>query len=315
MRFIKYILITCIFFVACKNETAAPHNEEIKSSVPTKAVNTPDQKQEEVIPPKPTTIDTVTVKTLDDLIANAKSNTVLFLEKGTYRLKEDMVYMMSKNERRIIDKNKEDTRSIGGQLHISGLDNFQLIGKKGVVIESENIKAVPLFILGCNESKFSNLTITKKVKGTADLCYVSNSRDIIIEKCDFSGGGAYGIYANKVDNMNVNNCQIKKSTSGAIKINESKGVNFTNSTFSNNTCTLPMVLIYGSGSTLVLNNVNIVDNNRNPEASFQGSEYLFSVGQNSVKLNNCVVRNNTGFISLGLNQNSLSKTLIEGLKM
>ena len=331
MTFNKYILIFSVLLLACQNKPAdqkqvetksstaveviTPTPAEAKNSAPIEAKTPSGSKPEKTVQSQSSQLDTVTVSNLKDMVDNAKSNTVLILEKGRYSLGKDLIYSMKKDERRIIDKTKEQSQSVGGQLHFSGLDNFHLVGSNGTIIESENPNAVPLFILSCNNAKISNLTVRKKMEGFADLCYVSNSKDVRIEKCKFTGGGTYGLYANKSDNLVVNNCQISKCSKGGLKINESQGVQIDNSTFSNNNCTVPMFNFYGTGSSVTFNNVTIIDNKRDPKTAFEGSESLFSVGSNMVRLNNCVIRDNPGYTKLGLGPNSLTRTEINGVSM
>ena len=106
-------------------------------------------------------------------------------------------------KRKIIDKKVVDTRSIGGQLFFSGLDNFQIIGKKGAKVVSKNPKAVPFFVIQGKNWKISNLTIKKDVEGQADLIYFSNCQNVELEKCKLIGKGTYGLYVNSVENMKV----------------------------------------------------------------------------------------------------------------
>ena len=44
-------------------------------------------------------IKTVTVSNVEDLVQNAKSNTIMYLEKGNYELEEDLVYYVTKDEK------------------------------------------------------------------------------------------------------------------------------------------------------------------------------------------------------------------------
>lgn len=305
----KFILILFVFFAACKNDAPAPKPVAIDSTAPSNQI-IPAAKP---APPTVVELDTVSISSIEELVENAKSNSVLILEKGTYTLKEDMVYSMTKEERKIIDKNVVETRSVGGQLFIKGLTNFQILGNKGVKIISNNPIAVPFFIIQGKNLKFSNLTITKEVEGKADLCYISNSREIEIDQFNLDGGGKYGMYLNNVNNMKVNNTKISKFTSGVLRINESKGIQFINSTFTDNVCTVPLVNLYGNGSVVSFNNVTLSDNIRNPNFSYENSDRLFAVNGNVIRLDNCTIRNNKGYTNLGVNQNSISRSQIEGV--
>lgn len=315
MSYIKYVILLCVLFVACKNESSIVNQTKSIPEAPSEDVKTIESETEPIAETKVTKIDTVTVSNLVDLVDNAKSNTVLILEKGTYNLKKDLVYMMSKDERVIIDKRVVETRSIGGQLHFSGLENFQIKGKKGAVIVSDHPKAVTFFLFKCNNVKVSNLTIKKNIVGSADLLYISTSQNIEIDKCNLDGGGTYGVYTNNVDNVTVSNCQITKCTAGAIKINDSRGLKYVNTTITNNFTTVPLVVFYGSGSNATFYEVKIINNKRNAKAAFAGSEKLFALGVNMIRLDNCVIRDNEGFTNLGLGQNTLNRTEIDGVIM
>jgi hypothetical protein len=315
MSYFKYVFYLCFLFIACENKTATidqtPKGNEALANKEQEIIKEPDL----IIEPKEIKIDTVTISTLEDLVDNAKSNSVLILEKGTYGLKENLVYLMTKDERTIIDKNVVETRSIGGQLHFSGLENFQIIGKKGAVIKSENPKAVAFFILGCSNFKASNLTIRNNAKGTVDLCYISNSQNVEVDKCKFDGGGAYGIYTNNVNIVTISNSLITKCTVGAVKFNDSKNVTYTNTTITNNIAKVPLVNFYGNKNTVTFNNVKIVNNKRDVKSAFEGSDRIFALGVNSLQLNHCVIRDNEGFTFLGVGQNSLNKTEINGVTL
>lgn len=311
MTFYKYILIFCVFMAACENKPAKQNN----NTIPVEASTTNNAKPEKPNQPKSTTLDTFKVSTVEALVENAKSNTYIILDKGTYTLNEDLVYMMSKNERKIIDKKMEQTQSIGGQLHFSGLDNIHIVGSKGTIIESKNPEAVPLFLLRCNNARVSNLTVRKKVEGKADLCYVSNSKGVKIESCTFGGGGTHGFYANKSDNLELNNCQITGCVSGAMRLNESKNMLINNSTFTNNNCKVPLFSFYGTGSSVTFNNATITNNTRDVKNAFEGSESIFVPGMNMVRINNSVIRDNPGYTKLGLGQNSLTRTELDGVAM
>jgi len=303
------ILLLCVFFAACKNETQVAKTPA--------AIKTPPTSQ--VIPAAKPAIqpvvkmDTVSVSTVEEIVENAKSNSVLVLQKGTYTLEKDLVYYMAKDERKIIDKKVVETRSIGGQLFFSGLTNFQINGKNGVEIVSKNPEAVPFFVIRGKNMKFSNLTIKKNIEGKADLCYITNSQEIEIDRFNIGGGGTYGMYISNVDNLMVSNSKISKSKTGIIRINQSRGIQFINSTFTNNVCTVPLINLYSSGSSVSFNNVTIIDNKKDPKSSFQNSDRLFAVNGNSIRLENCTIQNNKGYTSLGINQNFISRSQIEGV--
>lgn len=311
--------------VSCKNDTPAT------ALASTANENTPSQKQldlpkkaetlsEET---KPTPVEeveepsgearTVTVSSVEEIVENAQSNTIMYLEKGTYELEADMVYFMTKDERRIIDKRVEETRSIGGQLHFNGLDNFQIIGKNGVKIVSKNPQAIPFFMVNGKNLKVSNLTIKKDISSGADLSYFSGCQNIEVERCKFDGGGGYGFYINGVEGMKVNNCQVTKCTSGAVRLNNTKGLTFMNTTFSDNFCKVPVVNFYSSGSSATFDNVTITDNKKNTETNFQNSDRIFAVGNNSISLENCVIANNEGYITLGVSPQNIKNSQIEGV--
>lgn len=305
--------------MACNSGTPAKTSESDPKTTPPKEVviskieyvNDPVEKPKSVN----SKIDTVSVSNVEDLVKNAKSNTVMYLEKGTYNLESDLVYYMTKEERKIIDKKVVETQSIGGQMYFSGLENFQLIGKNGVAIVSKNPAAVAFFVIQGRNLKFSNLTIRKDVEGVAELSYISKCQDVELDRCNFNGGGTYGIYINYVTNIKIKNSKISNCTNGGVKINESKGVEFVNSTLIDNVCMVPIFHFYGVGSQVVLNNVKIVNNKRNPSTTFMGSERLLGVGTNSLKLENCVIHSNEGYKYLGINSGNIVKSQIEGLSM
>lgn len=315
MNYVKYLFVLSVFFLACKNDSAATTQTEEPEA--TNEIDIPQKTiQAKVAQASPkVNMDTVKVSNLEELVENAKSNSVLILDKGTYTLGKDLVYYMTKDERKIIDKTKEDVQNIGGQLYFSDIENFQIIGENGAKIVSENAKAIPLFIRRGKNFKVSNFTIKKNIEGTGDLSYISNSSNVQIEKCKFDGGGIYGMYVNMSKKVTVNSCQITKCTNGAVRINESKEVVFNNSTFTKNICTVPVFNMYGRGSTATLNGVEITGNRKNTKSDYTGSEYIFTIASNIISLNNCVIRDNAGFQKLGLSPNNMSRTEIDGVDL
>lgn len=319
MTIYKLAIFLCIFLVACKNDAPVNTSPPVVEPVKTKEL----EKPEKVNSPTPAkTVDntnaqikTVTVSTVEEIVQNAKSNTIMYLEKGTYELEEDLVYFMTKDERTIIDKKVVETRSIGGQLFFSGLDNFQLIGKKGAKIVSKNPKAVPFFVIQGKNWKISNLTIKKDVEGLADLAYISNCQNVEIEKCKFEGKGTYGMYVNNVENMKVKSCKISNCSTGAVRINNTRGLTFMNSIFSNNICKVPLVNFYTDKSDVTFSNVTISDNKKDPSSTFENSDRIFAVGPNTIRLENCIIQNNTGYKYLGVSQGSIGKSRIDGVSI
>jgi len=297
MGFYKYAIVLAISFVACKNDPSG----KVSPNAP-KTVKRNSSK-----------VDTVSVSSLEELVSNAKSNTVMYLNKGKYELETNLVYYMTKDEQRIIDKNVEETRSIGGQLFFSGLENFQLIGKKGSKVVSKNPAAVALYVVKGKNLKFSNLTITKEVEGKVDLSYISNCQNVELDRCNFDGGGTYGLYLSIVEDVKVKSCKISNCTGGALKIHKVKGVTFINSTFSNNNLKLPIVSFYESGSNVEFKNVVIRDNKKDPKSTFTGSDRIFATVNNTILLHNCTIQNNAGYKNLGLGMGSINKSQIEGV--
>ncbi len=157
--------------------------------------------------------------------------------------------------------------------------------------------------------------LKKEDNGLVDLSYISGCQNVEMDRCNFNGGGTYGIYINNVENMKVNSCKITKCTNGALRINNSKGINFINSTFSNNFCKIPVVNFYSTGSSVSFNNVTISNNKKDPSSTFTDSDRLFAVGNNTIQLKNCVIQNNTGYKYLGVNPGNIRKSQIEGVSI
>ncbi|MEM9546845.1 MAG: right-handed parallel beta-helix repeat-containing protein [Bacteroidota bacterium] len=328
---IVYFLV--LAFVACKNDSAVkvepkavetPTNEvatrterKVENPIQREAVQEEKETVTSTIRSSNTSgdgkVDTVTVSSVEDLVKNARSNRVIYLEKGKYKLQTELVYYMTKDEQKIIDKRVVDTRSIGGQLFFMGLDNVQIIGKEGAEVISNNPKAVAFFVVRSKNWKISNLTIKKEINGTAELSYISNSQNIEFDGCTFDGGGSYGMYINNVDNLKVNNSTISKCFNGALRIRRSTGINFMNSLITGNECKVPIVNVYESGSTVVFNNVKIINNKKDQSSTFQDSDRIFAAGDNTIRLENCTVQNNVGYRNLGLGMASLSKSRVDGV--
>ena len=225
------------------------------------------------------------------------------------------MYYMTKDERKIIDKNVVETKSIGGQLFFSGLENFQLIGKKGSKVVSKNPAAVALYVVRGKNLKFSNLTVTKEVEGNIDLSYISNCQNVELERCNFDGGGTYGMYLSYVEEIKVKSCNISNCSAGALKIHKAKGVSILNSAIKNNVFKLPIISFYDAGSNVTFKNLVIRDNQKDPNSTYRDSERIFASVNNTILLENCVIQNNKGYQNLGLGMASINKSQIEGVSI
>ena len=324
----KLVLLICLVFFACKND-APVQSQEIKIQTPINREkmespqsnatvqvnqNTPAAVEEDNNEPQGEP-NTVTVSTVEELVANAKSNTTIYLEKGTYVLETDKVYYMTKDERRIINKREEESQNAGGQLYFNGLNNFQLIGKSGAQIVSKNPDAVVVFMVKGKNLKVSNLSIKNESDSRFDLGYFSNNQNVELDRCKFVGGGAYGIYVSNTEVMKINNSLISGITKGAVRILNSRGVTFMNTTISNNNPSIPLVNFYATGSYVTFKNVSIIDNRRNPASTFQNSERLFAVGNNTMILEDCTIQNNAGYKTLGVGPNNVKRCQIRGVSV
>ncbi|MDF1696525.1 MAG: right-handed parallel beta-helix repeat-containing protein [Saprospiraceae bacterium] len=316
MKILQIVLLMCIGLTSCKTESATPNSmgssiEELNSQNP----QSNSTNEAEAVTPFTGTPDTVVVSTLEGLVENAKSNTVILLEKGTYSLEENLVYLMTKDERKIIDKNVTQTRSLGGQLFFSGLSNFHIIAKDGVNILSYNPIAPALYLIKGTNVSFSNFTIRKAKKGNADVVAISTSKDIQMDKINIKGGGSYGMNIFDATNLTITNSEITKCTKGGLTISNSKEVKIINSSISDNTCLVPVVNLYGNDNIVFMQGVTIKNNTRDVEKAFQQSDRIFAVGANSLLLEGCTIENNPGFTILGAGKTNLVNTEFKGLKM
>ena len=318
---VKYLLIIAVIFAGCKNDKSSAKTTEVESSLPEQQVSSAPEKDnqkasEPVIKNNSSNsqFDTITVSNLEDLVDHAKDNTVVILEGGTHTIEEHIVYYVNKDERRVIDKKKEQSRSMGGQLYLSGLKNFHLIGKKGTVITSKNPAAIPLFVVKGSRLLFSNLTISKSVEGAADLSYISGCKNVEFSRCNFDGGGTHGLNILNTNQMTFKNCKIQHCSKGILKAYVSLGLKFINSEFSENNCSVAPINIYGDGSSVTFNNVIIRNNRKDTSTSFEDSDKLITIGANSLFINNSVIENNTGFKFLGISSNLLNNTSVNGLQ-
>ena len=314
---LTFLLLLGLYISACKSEKpkdsiVTPSSEQ-NETLKVRQVAEPVAANPAPVRSSVQKKDTVAVNSLEALVENAKENTTVILKKGKYQLEEYMVYYMTKDERKIIDKRSVETQSIGGQLFFSGLKNFNLIAENGTEVVSKNPKAVPFFVVQGKNLTFSNFRIRKNEQGSADLCYVSNSQNVVIDQFVMDGGGTYGMNINNLDHLEIKNCKISNCSTGILKINNSRGVHVMNSDFSNNKGQVPGINVYGNGSVVDFKNVTIRSNTRNPNSKFQNSDRLFAVGYNMVKLENCVIENNQGYQYLGLNSAQLSKSTVDGL--
>lgn len=309
--FLFTFLSTILICVSCKTD----HSPKVDKN----ESDTPISKNTEIVIKKPelATADTVIVNSMEELVQNAKSNRVLALRNIDYKLDKNSVYYISKDKTRIIDKKVEETRSVGGQVYISGLQNFQIIGQEDTEMITDNEMAIPLYIVKSDYVQIKNIKFRHsdnvKSKLKIPLSYISRSNNLVISNCKFEGKGTYGINLNSVTDLSFVGGEISKCTKGIANITDSRYISFESCELQNNKCGYSAINVSGSNSSVTFNNVtmayNIGLNDKDSKSKF------FNVGKNSVYLTGCTLKGNKNFSSVGLTIGQMRKCELSGMNI
>ncbi|MFT6334905.1 MAG: hypothetical protein ACI86M_001945 [Saprospiraceae bacterium] len=307
-----YFLLTAfiIIIISCKSDIKSDAKPIKREKSSTESDDGPDFKMADkpISSIKVTEADTIDINSIAEIVSKANHNTALRLKKGKYELPENLVYYISKDKKEIVDKNVVDTRSVGGQVFITGMTNFSIIGN-GSEILSKNPKAIPLFILNIYQCEFKNLTLGHKLSSKAPSIvpslYVSRSSTVNFSNCMLGNNSKSGLKINDSKFITFADCSISKSHSQIMEIYQGKSLQFVNSIFNNNECAFGCFSFLGTENSIEFKNV-IVNNNRYIGEKSNNFNQLITGPFQNIKFNKSKFQNNTNFSQIGIDDINLA---------
>ena len=258
----------------------------------------------------------IDVSSIEEIVSKADHNTTLRLKKGTYELPDNLVYYITADRKEIINKNVTETRSVGGQVFISGMRNFSILGNNSEIF-SNNPQAVPLFILSANQGEIKNLTLGHKTSGktppaVASL-YISNSSKVNFSDCKLGHGSKAGIKINNSKFLTFRNCDISKSHRQIMEIYQGQSIQFVNSSYKNNDCSFGCFNFIGTENSLDFKNVT-VNNNRSTGEKTSNYRLLITGPNNNIEFTNCKFHGNKNFENIGIDEANLTDCEVQNFK-
>ncbi|MFT4534790.1 MAG: hypothetical protein ACJA1A_001608 [Saprospiraceae bacterium] len=315
-----YILLiaSSLVSVSCKSDTKPEAKTKIIESQPI------TKKEDSVIAVVAKSNATVSVtetkivdiSSIEEIVSKADHNTTLRLKKGKYELPDNLVYFVTADKKEIINKNVTETRSVGGQVFISGMTNFSIIGNDSEIF-SNNPQAVPLFILSANHGEFTNLTLGHKASGEIQSpvpsLYISNSNNVKFSHCKLGNHSKAGIKINNSKLLTFTNCNISKAHSQIMEIYQGQSIQFINSTYKNNECTFGCFNFLGTDNSLDFKNVNVI-NNRSIGKKSNNYRQLVTGPANNIEFKNSKFNGNQNFDHVGIDEANLIDCEVQNFK-
>ena len=308
---IYFLIITSLVLGSCKTGTksdVAP--TKLEKTTPPPIKNDPvlemvDKSNFTITATKAKIID---ISSIEELVSKADHNTTLRLKKANYELPDNLVYYITADKKEIIDKNIVETRSVGGQVFISGMTNFSIIGNDSEIY-STNPKAVPLFILSGNQGEIKNLTIGHKTSGkdlpVVPSLYISNSTKINFSNCQLGKNSKAGLKINNSEFLTFKNCNISKSHSQIMEIYQGRSIQFVNSVFKNNECTYACLNFLGTENSLEFNNINVI-NNRSIGDKTNNYKHIITGPIQNISFKHSKFQGNKNFDKFGVSESILA---------
>ncbi len=314
---IYFLFITSLVFISCKSDVKPDIKPDVKPETTTtvkentsslnnggSVLNADDKPKSSIAITEAKIID---VASIAEIVSKADHNTTLRLKKGKYELPDNLVYYISKEKKEIIDKNTVDTRSVGGQIFISGMTNFSIIGNNSEV-NSNNPIAVPLFILKGNKGEIKNLSVghkisSKKLSNVPSL-YVSNSSNMNFSNCILGNSSKTGIKINDSKFITFTNCNISKTHSQIMEIYKGESIQFVNSVYENNDCAFPCFNFLGTENIIEFNNVSVINNIFNGNNSNNYDQIITGPTQD-IKFIKSKFKGNKNFSDIGIDNSKL----------
>lgn len=171
------------------------------------------------------------VSTAKEFLSAIKPNTTIIIE-------ENAVINLSEVLGRSRPSNFLQAESVydGMQLNITNVDRLTIIGENNSSIVVEPRYAYVLNFINCHFINIKNITIGHTEKGycMGGVIGLNNCSDVFINDSDMYGCGTYGIVADNVTGLNVDNSIIRDCSYGIMILNNVSNAGFASCDFYNN---------------------------------------------------------------------------------
>ena len=308
MKSLLYILIsTSLLIISCKSDTqAVSNNKPTESKATRNNADGPIFKlidKEELKPSiEVKSADTIEVGSIEDIVSYANHNIAIKLKKGNYTLSDQFVYYISKDKKKIIDKRAEETRSIGGQIYISGMINFSIIGN-GSEILSNNPKAVPLFIVKAEQGIVKDVilghNIPKNTNSNVPSLYVAQSKNVRFYNCNLGNNSQVGLKILNSKLLTFTNCTINNAKEKVLEFIQARSIQVINSSFINNTCTRGCLDFLGNENSAEFKYVDVI-NNEFIGSNSNGLKQIISGPNENIRFRKSKFQGNKNFDKIGI---------------
>jgi hypothetical protein len=232
------------------------------------------------------------VKTPDEFVDAIGSNRTIQLQGSIFYLSN------------ISSTRKSSFFSIQGEseneheLTIQGVSNLKIVGAgdKPVEICIKPEEGDVLSFVNCNGITIENIDAGHgPTKGGCDggVFNFINCKNVNIINSIMYGSGTYGIKADKVSNLLVNNSIIRGCSRMILYLENSQNVEFKNCLFTENETEYGNLITISNCITVKFENTKITRNILKSESDEYFSYFLFEVSKSmGVSLSNCEIRNN-----------------------
>ena len=176
----------------------------------------------------------VTVKSTDEFINALNSNTMIYLEPGTYNLTSWLRSEGGINKIPTYLLEDEGINPAGVLLsgwdeeawdvYVNRLNNLIISSvdpKKPATIVTESPTACVLSFENCSYVELNNLVLGHEVQPghcSGDVIHFYESKGINVKECDLYGCGAYGISVYRCDDVSINDSVIHDCTYGCMNV-------------------------------------------------------------------------------------------------
>ncbi len=220
-------------------------------------------------------MDSIFVKSVDELKSQLGNNRVLFLGKQNYKL--------------------EST------LQIDSIQNLKIVGDETTRLMIDKQNSTVLKLSNSNNFRIENVVIGHSTNqghtGEQGIVRIEHSSNINIENCIILGAGTFGLIAKDVCRLTIENSEITKCSALIFELNRSQKIEFKNTKFQNNNLAISVLGGFTNSTKKVtftdcmfLNNQP--EMNGNPAFNFDNNYQNF---KEQIIFKNCTFKNNVGY--------------------
>lgn len=224
---------------------------------------------------QPSFIDTIFVKTADELKSQLKNNRVLILGNQNYKL--------------------EST------LQLDSIENLKIVGNKTSRLMIDKQNSTVLKLSNSHNFWIENVTIGHSTNqghiGEQGIVRIEHSSNVNIKSCKILGAGTFGLIVKDVCGLTFENSEITKCSALIFELNKSKKIEFKNTKFQDNRLAISVLGGFTNATKEVtFTNCEFLNNqpemSGNPAFNFDNNYQNF---EEKIFFKNCTFKNNKGY--------------------